>query len=112
MIDWQRVDELRNDVGAEDFAEVIEIFLEEVEAVMSDIRPGAAPDRLGEQLHFLKGSALNLGFRGFAELCAEDERRAAAGGAVDLAGIEQIYDASRAAFLSGTGARAANCTSG
>ena len=31
MIDWPRVTELREEVGAEDFEEVVEIFLEEVE---------------------------------------------------------------------------------
>ena len=31
MIDWDRVQELREEVGAEEFAEVIELFLEEVD---------------------------------------------------------------------------------
>ena len=30
MIDWQRVNELRDEVGAEDFEEVVDLFLEEV----------------------------------------------------------------------------------
>ena len=29
MIDWARVSELRDEVGAEDFDEVVELFLEE-----------------------------------------------------------------------------------
>ena len=32
MIDWTRVSELRDEIGAEDFGDVVEIFLEEVEA--------------------------------------------------------------------------------
>ena len=30
MIDWDRVSELRDEVGAEDFLEVVEMFLDEV----------------------------------------------------------------------------------
>ena len=31
MIDWSRVEELRDKIGAEDFDEVVELFLSEVE---------------------------------------------------------------------------------
>ena len=33
MISWERVNELRDEVGQEDFLEVVEIFLEEVDEV-------------------------------------------------------------------------------
>ena len=36
MIDWSRVNELRDEVGAEDFEEVVELFLEEVEEVIEE----------------------------------------------------------------------------
>ena len=35
MIDWTRVEELRNEIGPEDFAEVAELFLMEVEDTLS-----------------------------------------------------------------------------
>ena len=37
MIDWERVRELRSEIGADDFAEVVEMFLSEAdEAVTSE----------------------------------------------------------------------------
>ena len=38
MIDWARVSELRDEVGAEDFDEVVELFLEEVEEAIAALR--------------------------------------------------------------------------
>ena len=101
MIDWNRVDELRSDIGAEDFAEVIEIFLEEVEETMATLDSHAGSDGLTEALHFLKGSALNIGFRQLAELCDQGERHAAEGrhDEVPLVEIRRSYAASRSVFL-------------
>jgi len=77
MIDWARVAQLREEIGAEDFSEVIEIFLEEVESEIAPLRQTCTPSQLEAVLHFLKGSALNLGFATFAELCADGETKAA-----------------------------------
>ena len=38
MIDWARVSELRDEVGAEDFDEVVELFLEEVDEAIAALR--------------------------------------------------------------------------
>ncbi len=91
MIDWTRVTELSDEVGAEDFEEVVELFLEEVEAAIHDLKAGT-PD-LEAKLHFLKGSALNLGFDMFAELCQAGELAAGAGAAatVDVEQIKLVY---------------------
>lgn len=63
MIDWTRVAELRAEIGAEDFDEVAELFLMEVEDTLSRLsRASADVTQMQELLHFLKGSALNLGF--------------------------------------------------
>lgn len=100
MIDWSRVSELRDEIGAEDFEEVVEIFLEEVEGVLEKLR---ANDRseLEQDLHFLKGSALNLGFRKFSNACFEGERASSQGqsGSVDLAEIVTLYETSKTVFL-------------
>ncbi len=103
QIDWKRVDELRSEVGADAFAEVVELFLEEVEEVIARLRSAPGAERLGDDLHFLKGSALNLGFVDVAALCQEGERRAAAGdaAAVDVAAVIESYETSRSAFLAG-----------
>lgn len=103
MIDWDRVATLREEVGAEDFDEVVELFLAEVEEVIDRIK--SAPDlkRLEEDLHFLKGSALNLGFVDFSELCQEGELMSSKGqaGDVDLDTVLQTYGLSQTAFIDG-----------
>lgn len=100
MIDWDRVAELHSEIGHEDFGEVVEIFLEEVDGAIETL--GHASEPLEAQLHFLKGSALNLGFQQFADLCQTGETRAAAGEtSIDLAEIADLYKASRDEFLDG-----------
>lgn len=101
MIDWTRVEELRREVGEEDFPEVVEIFLEEVEELF-DRLPAAAGNRtLSEDLHFLKGSAASLGFVGLSALCEKGEQACASGNAdgVSIEGLRLEYDAARSAFL-------------
>ncbi|MEP6019340.1 MAG: Hpt domain-containing protein [Paracoccaceae bacterium] len=101
MIDWDRVQQLRDEVGAEDFDEVVELFLEEVDEIVDRLRTSAAPGALESDLHFLKGSALNLGFADFSDLCQVGEHMSANGQArdVDLTSVLNCYDASRAMFL-------------
>ena len=101
MIHWPRVNELREEVGAEDFDEVVDLFLEEVEEVINRLRQ--TPDRghLEQDLHFLKGSALSLGFAGFSALCEDGERKSAQGQAntVDLPAILDGFDQSKTQFI-------------
>ncbi|MFD1882707.1 Hpt domain-containing protein [Paracoccus pacificus] len=99
MIDWDRVAELRSDLGPEEFFPVIELFVDEVEAVALRLsRDDAA--RLERDLHILKGSAWNLGMRGFGDRCGEAEALAAQGAvdAIDLDALLQHYADSKAAF--------------
>lgn len=102
MIDWARVAELRDEIGAEDFDEVVDLFLSEVSETIDQL-PDAAKDtaELAARLHFLKGSALNLGFETLATLCQDGERAASTGAAatVDLAVIIESYGQSRTEFL-------------
>ncbi|EDZ41741.1 MAG: Hpt domain-containing protein [Rhodobacteraceae bacterium] len=79
MIDWSRVEELRDEIGAEDFDEVDELFLSEVEDRIDLALTKAESESFEEDLHFLKGSALNLGFDQFAQLCGAGEQQAANG---------------------------------
>ena len=109
MIDWERVAELKAEVGDDDFAEIADLFLAEVEEVVT--RMIASPDagRLSEDLHFVKGSAINLGFSEFARLCQTGERLAAGGrGAeVGLAELADSFAMSRRVFAEGAARRAA-----
>ena len=101
MINWDRVAELREEVGVDDFAEIIELFLEEVDAIIELLRDGQGLSDLEAHLHFLKGSALNLDFAQFADLCQAGETAAAQGrsDSVDLGAIITVYDSARAVFL-------------
>jgi len=101
MIHWSRISELREEVGAEDFEEIIEIFLEEVEEVIERLKQGADVQSLEQDLHFLKGSALNLGFEGFSKLCQDGETQSAQGNAanVDLHTILANYEDSKGQFM-------------
>lgn len=101
MIDWDRVSELQEEVGKEDFDEIVTLFLEEVDEATAGLSTGAAGADLAEAMHFLKGCALNLGFRDLAELCATGELQAkdGQGHLVDTDKVVEVYNASRAAFL-------------
>lgn len=103
MIDWGRVADLKSDVGADAFEEVVALFLEEVEEAISHLNAAKRADGLPDALHFLKGSALNLGFESFARACAAAEKTcAAAGGAmVQISDLVDCYQQSKRAFLSG-----------
>lgn len=100
MINWTRVQELKEEVGPEDFEEVVELFLEEVDETMATLESGLTPDAAEEQMHFLKGSALNLGFEYLGKLCGAGEA-AAKGGAfenIDVSAILLCYSTSKAEF--------------
>ena len=109
MIDWTQVDILRTEIGQAAFEEVVELFLTEMHAEMDALMQEKDPDKLEARFHVLKGSALNLGFAKFSELCGAAEADAAKG-APDFGAIPNLsttYEASRAAFLSGIADRVA-----
>ncbi len=101
MIDWEQVRILRDEVGMSNFDEIIALFIEEVEDVISRLRTAPNPETLGDDLHFLKGSAMNLGFDAFSNACQQGERVSAKGDSthVDLASILTSYDISKSKFM-------------
>lgn len=101
MIDWDRVTDLRSEVGEDGFTEVVDLFLEETDEVIARVAANRA--QLVQDLHFLKGSALNLGLQALARTCQEGERLCGRGeaGAVDTAALVRLYRDSRAALQSG-----------
>jgi HPt (histidine-containing phosphotransfer) domain-containing protein len=106
MIDWGRVRELREEIGEDDFEEVAQLFLEETDEVVAKLGSDMSPQALESALHFLKGSALNLGFRKLASLCQTGEKAAAGGDCAntDLSTVVSVYNASKLEF--GAGKRA------
>lgn len=101
MIDWSRVRELREEVGEEDFVEVLDLFLEEVEEVLDRLAPGAGAEQMMQDMHFLKGGALSLGFAAFSEMCQAGEKLATAGqtDGIELDKIIEAYVQSKSMFL-------------
>ncbi|OIP86828.1 MAG: histidine kinase [Rhodobacterales bacterium CG2_30_65_12] len=92
MIDWARVQDLKDEIGEEDFAEVAEMFMAEAEEVIARLSAAPDPATYEADLHFLKSSALNMGFSDLSALCQSGERRAAAGQAESVA-LEPIFAA-------------------
>jgi len=103
MIDWNRVKDLRDEIGADGLQEVIEMFLEEADTEIAELQNDTTLDALETRLHALKGIALNLGFVRFSENCQIGETAAAGGAAdqIDIAEILASYDSSKAVFLEG-----------
>ena len=74
MIDWGRIEELRSEVGDEDFAEIAELFLGEIAEAVEELPALTDPAARSDALHGMKGSAMNLGFTTLAQLCAQGEK--------------------------------------
>ncbi|MGI3169757.1 Hpt domain-containing protein [Pseudooceanicola sp. C21-150M6] len=98
MINWDKVQELAEDVGQDAFGEVLELFLSEVETALRCL---PVSDDIEAAVHFVKGCALNLGFEQLALACATAERLAATGAPdkVDITALDRIYQSSRDLFL-------------
>ncbi|MGH1369923.1 MAG: Hpt domain-containing protein [Maritimibacter sp.] len=103
MIDWERVTELKDEIGEEDFDEVVEMFLSEVEEVIDRLKTAPDPATYEADLHFLKSSSLNLGFDALSKICNAGERSAAQGHAADvaLAPVFSCFEESRQALSAG-----------
>ena len=98
MINWARFEELRHEIGEDGIGEVVEIFLEEVEETLGQLsEPQSDADRAAS-LHFLKGSALNLGFDDVARLCDTPPGGPAAAPTAD---IIAAFEIAKAALLDG-----------
>lgn len=76
-MNWARLQELRDEVGEDALAEVLEMFLEETDEVANRLAVGIPPEGICEAMHFMKGAALNIGFSSLASLCQTAETAAA-----------------------------------
>lgn len=100
MIDWDRVNEMRNEIGEADFGTILELFLDEIETITFRLSQDDAA-RMETDFHYLKGCARNLGFRALARLCEEFEGLVIAGrGAeLDLRHVLDSYATSKQIFI-------------
>lgn len=103
MINWDQVKQLEEDIGTENFGDVIVMFIDEVDEAIDNLRPSPTleGEAMSSTMHFLRGSAANLGFKAFSECCAEGEKLAenGASGDVDLVTVVRLYDESKQNFL-------------
>ena len=101
MIAWDRVDELRGEVGEEGFAEIAQLFLDEADAAVGKLQGDLSNEDLEKVLHFLKGCALNLGFAELARHCQVGEHLAMEHKFEDinLPIVSTSYQTARAEFI-------------
>ena len=106
MIDWTRIEALRDEVGAEALPEIVALFLDETGEAVDGLRaivsgaaaPAEAPG-MAARMHFLAGSAGQLGLTRMRALAAGAESAARDGQAVDPAPVVAAYDAARAELV-------------
>jgi HPt (histidine-containing phosphotransfer) domain-containing protein len=93
MIDWDRLNALKADIGEEDFADVAFLFVAEMTECIDKLL--SAPDAAtASDFHFLRGSAANLGFTALATACLVAEQACASGTPPDIDGLAATYAAS------------------
>lgn len=113
LTDWQRVDDLAREIGADAVVEVVTMFLEETDEVMARLAGSGSGAESGaaapttDDYHFLKGSALNLGLTELASLCelGEQETKAGVLNGTTRAAVMALYPASRADLVAGIATR-------
>lgn len=101
MIDWTRIDDLKEELGEEDFEEVFEIFLDEVQESVDSLDADPSGAALEAILHSVKGNAVTVGFSKLAELAGAGEIEAGQGSQVNLSEITLAHTQSKDAYASG-----------
>ena len=73
------------------------LFVDEADAEIAGFKASQDVDALENRLHFLKGSALNLGFSDLARICQKAESAAAWGATddIDIGAIISCYESSK-----------------
>ncbi|MDR7124760.1 Hpt domain-containing protein [Pseudotabrizicola sp. 4114] len=100
MIDWDRVAELKQTIGATAFGQVVILFLDEADQSVAGLGAASTAQEMQSAFHALKGTALTLGFTELSEIARLCESRAEAGESdLPLAEVQAIYTRSRAAFV-------------
>lgn len=97
MIDTTRVSELKREFGDDGFEEVLAIFVEETGPVVDRLSRGDSTDPAAD-LHFVRGSAENMGMNRLTEICRHGEAEVAQGKVPDLSEIRRSFDGSCAAL--------------
>lgn len=94
LVNKERLAALRGEIGEDGFEEVLQLFLRESEEVVARLSAQMEGRLSDADMHFLKGSALTLGFDDLADLC----RRSETGAAVAPGDLQQLWLRSRDAL--------------
>lgn len=94
-VDWDHLNALRDDIGAEDFADVVLLFFSEIGERLDGMRAGSVPPSAAD-FHFLRGSAANLGFVHMVGACETAEAACSAGHTPDLQAVLAAFEAALA----------------
>ena len=90
-VDLDRLASLRDDIGAEDFADVVLLFFAEIGDKLEQMHKDSAT-LTADDFHFLRGSAANLGFTAMVAACERAEADCAIGRTPDLAAVSDCYN--------------------
>jgi len=101
MIDWTRVTELPDEVGADAFKDITQVFLLEVSEALAELTNDTPRQTLEERLHFIRGRSLKLGFKAFSTLCHQAATQATKGQVktINVADLVNSYEASYEVFV-------------
>jgi len=102
MLDWTHIDQLKKDVGSHEFAEIVDLFFVEVEGLFKRLNHESA---VANDMHFLKGSAANLGFAELSKSCQIAQHQLVAGQPAGLQQIVTVFEKSKHAFIAGLAQR-------
>ena len=101
IINTARVQELRDEFGAEDMAFVVESFMDETAEAIAELEEMISPtedaDRCAK-FHFIAGSAQTIGADQLAETCKDHEMNDRGFSRDDYAVIRSEFRAARAWF--------------
>lgn len=92
-VDWDRLNELRSDIGEEDFADVAMLFVAELQETLDGLTPEKATSA---DFHFLRGSAANLGFVALVSACSTAENACNGAEAPDVEAVRAAFAAALA----------------
>lgn len=99
MIDRERLEDLRADIGEEDFADIAFIFVAEITEHLDRLADNPASATAGD-FHFLRGSAANMGFVAMVEACRRAETACLDGAPPDIGTVAARFSESLAAIAS------------
>lgn len=89
-VDWKVLMSLRDDIGEEDFTDVALVFVSEMEEKLAELaRDPVAAD--GEDFHYLRGSAANMGFAAMVSACEAAEEACLTGKPADLVAVVRAF---------------------